>query len=196
MVIEDALALLTTTNATLVTNVGTQQLAVTAAVNGMVAVTTRVNTGLNNVDNTHDVDKPVSTAAQAALATKQATLVSGTNISTVNGLSLLSGTPLVIARSATSLNRILYDNRATLRSTTSQVDDSTLVESLGLFMWTNTQAEPDDDETCFNTGTSGQWLLQVPAWDLIDAWNLIEKSIADDWMEDEPSRYAKYKLTN
>ena len=196
MAIEDAVAALTAANTTLVTNVGTQQLAVTSAVNGMVAVTTRVNTGLNNVDNTHDADKPVSTATSLALTLKQALLVSGTNISTVNGLSLLSGTPLVIARSATSLNRVLYDNRATLRSTTSQVDDSTVVESLGLFMWVNTQLEPDDDETCFSTGTTGQWLLQIPAWDLIDAWTLIEKSIIDDWMEDEPSRYAKYKLTN
>lgn len=34
---------------------------------------------LNNVDNTSDVNKPVSTAQATALATKQATLVPGTN---------------------------------------------------------------------------------------------------------------------
>ena len=195
MAIEDAVAALTTSTTALTNAVGTQQLAVTAAVASMVAVTTRVNTGLNNLDNTADVNKPVSTAGLAALATKQATLVSGTNISTVNGLSLLSGTPLVIARSATSLNSVAYDSRATLRTMSPQVDDSSVVEALGLFMWVNTQLEPDDDETCFNTA-SGQWLLKAPAWDLIDAWNLIEKSIIDDWMEDEPTRYAKYKLTS
>ena len=196
MAIEDALALLTSTNATLVTNVGTQQLAVTSAVAGMVAVTARVNSGLNLVNNTADVDKPVSTATVTALGLKQARLVDGTNISTVNGQSLLSGTPLVIVRSATSLNRILYDDRANLRATTSQLDDATMVEGLGLFMWANTQLEPDDDETCFNTTTTGQWLLQVPAQELIDAWNLFDASTTDDWREDEPTRVAAYILAN
>ena len=45
--------------------------------------------GLNNVDNTSDLDKPISTATQTALDAKQATLVSGTNIKTVGGNSLL-----------------------------------------------------------------------------------------------------------
>jgi hypothetical protein len=44
---------------------------------------------LNNVDNTSDTDKPVSTATQTALNAKQATLVSGTNIKTINSQSLL-----------------------------------------------------------------------------------------------------------
>ena len=45
--------------------------------------------GLGAVDNTADADKPVSTAVAAALAEKQATLVSGTNIKTINGTTLL-----------------------------------------------------------------------------------------------------------
>jgi hypothetical protein len=44
---------------------------------------------LNNVDNTSDADKPVSTATQTALNAKQATLVSGANIKTINSQSLL-----------------------------------------------------------------------------------------------------------
>jgi hypothetical protein len=44
---------------------------------------------LNNVDNTADADKPISSATQSALNAKQATLVSGTNIKTINGDSLL-----------------------------------------------------------------------------------------------------------
>jgi hypothetical protein len=44
---------------------------------------------LNNVDNTSDVNKPISSATQTALDAKQATLVSGTNIKTVNNTSLL-----------------------------------------------------------------------------------------------------------
>jgi len=45
--------------------------------------------GLSNVDNTSDASKPVSTATQTALNAKQATLVSGTNIKTINSTSLL-----------------------------------------------------------------------------------------------------------
>lgn len=40
--------------------------------------------GLNNVDNTSDLNKPISTATQEALNTKQDTLEAGTNI-TING---------------------------------------------------------------------------------------------------------------
>lgn len=45
--------------------------------------------GLANVDNTSDANKPVSSATNTALSGKQATLVSGTNIKTVNGQTLL-----------------------------------------------------------------------------------------------------------
>lgn len=44
---------------------------------------------LENVNNTADADKPISTATQTALDAKQATLVSGTNLKTVGGQSLL-----------------------------------------------------------------------------------------------------------
>ena len=45
--------------------------------------------GLGNVNNTSDANKPISTATQNALNQKQNTLVSGTNIKTLNGQSLL-----------------------------------------------------------------------------------------------------------
>ncbi len=45
--------------------------------------------GLGNVDNTADADKPISSATQSALNSKQATLVSGINIKTINNESLL-----------------------------------------------------------------------------------------------------------
>ena len=197
MTIESSVADLTTSTTALISAVGMQQVSVTNAVASFAAVTDRVNNGLNLVNNTADLNKPVSTATQTVLATKQSTLVDGMSISTVNGQSLLTGTPLVIVRSSTSLNRILYDDRANLRATTSQLDDATLVEGLGLFMWTNTQLEPDDDETCFNNATTtGQWLLQCPAWELIDAWNLFDASTTDDWREDEPTRFAAYLLAN
>lgn len=191
MTIESAVSDLTTATTTLTTAVGTQQASIVAAVATFAATTGRVNTGLNNVDNTHDVDKPLSTAAIATLATKQLTLVSGVNISTVNGQSLLGGSPLVIARSATSLTSLAYESRGTLRTTLPQPDDSVVIEGLGLYMWVATQLEPDDDETCFNTAM-GQWLLDVPAYDLLASWALIEDSIRDEDKEDLPALIQSY----
>lgn len=52
--------------------------------------------GLNNVDNTSDASKPISTAQQAALDDKQDELVSGTNIKTINGESILGSGNLSI----------------------------------------------------------------------------------------------------
>lgn len=195
MSLETEVAALTTSTTALVNAVGVQQTSVTNAVAAFSAVTSRVNSGLNLVNNTSDTQKPVSTAAQVALDAKQPNLLSGVNIKRVNGVDLLGSGDIVIVRSATSLNRVAYDDRANLRLTTSQVDDATIVEGLGLFMWTNTQVEPDDDETCFTTAT-GQWILHLPAWDLIDAWNLAEQSITDDWREDESTRFADYLLAN
>lgn len=52
---------------------------------------------LNNVDNTSDVNKPVSSATQSALNAKQDTLVSGTNIKTINGTSVLGSGNIAIS---------------------------------------------------------------------------------------------------
>lgn len=52
--------------------------------------------GLGNVDNTSDADKPISTATQTALNAKQDTLVSGNNIKTVGGQSILGSGDLPI----------------------------------------------------------------------------------------------------
>lgn len=62
---------------------------------------TKTQVGLGNVDNTTDAGKPVSTATQTALDLKQATLVSGTNIKTVNGSSLLGSGNLSVSASIT-----------------------------------------------------------------------------------------------
>jgi hypothetical protein len=57
---------------------------------------TKAQVGLANVDNTSDANKPVSSATQTALNGKQATLVSATNIKTVNGSTLLGSGDLVV----------------------------------------------------------------------------------------------------
>ena len=56
----------------------------------------KADVGLGNVDNTSDLNKPISTATQTALNAKQATLVSGTNIKTVNNNTLLGSGDLTI----------------------------------------------------------------------------------------------------
>ena len=52
---------------------------------------------LNNVDNTSDANKPVSSATQSALNAKQDTLVSGTNIKTINSTSILGSGNIAIS---------------------------------------------------------------------------------------------------
>jgi hypothetical protein len=196
MTIESAVADLTTATTDLTTAVGLQQTAVAAAVATFAATTATVNDDLNLVDNTSDADKPVSTATQAELDLKQVTLVSGVNLSTINGNSVLSGVPLVVERSATSLASLPYDQRYTLYSDPAVgnpqnvVDDSVVVEGLGTFMWVDSQLEPDDDETCFSTPSSGQWLLAVPAYDLISAYALVEDAVVDEFIADQLSAQA------
>jgi hypothetical protein len=91
------------------TNTGDQDLS------GLVPKTTTVNSkalntnitltasdvGLGNVDNTSDANKPISTAVATALGDKQATLVSATNIKTINGNSVLGSGDLVVSGSGT-----------------------------------------------------------------------------------------------
>jgi hypothetical protein len=52
---------------------------------------------LNSVDNTSDASKPISSATQTALDGKQATLVSGTNIKTINSTSILGAGNIAIS---------------------------------------------------------------------------------------------------
>jgi hypothetical protein len=196
MTIESSVSDLTTATTDLTTAVGVQQAAVAAAVALFAATTASVDNDLNLVDNTSDADKPVSTATQTELDLKQVTLVSGVNISTVNGASVLSGVPLVVERSATSLASLPYAQRNTLYldpaagNPQNVVDDSVVVEGLGTFMWVDSQLEPDDDETCFSTPSSGQWLLAVPAYDLISAYQLVEDAVVDEFIEDQLSAQA------
>lgn len=210
MTTEESVAALTTATTALLTAVGTQQTAVNTALVNFNSVITRVNSGLNNVNNTADVNKEVSTPTNTALELRQLKLKdigTGKNFGKINGFSLLDGTDLVVQRSPTSVNRLTYDGRAAIRSLSATTDDSTIIQGLGIFQFSTTTAEPDDDETCFTTanGTKaldgitpviGQWLLEAPAWDLVDAWIAEERAITDDWREDEPTRFAAYLLTN
>ena len=71
--------------------------------------------GLANVDNTSDASKPVSTATQTALNAKQDTLVSATNIKTINGSSVLGAGNLTVSASAAgSTGQVQYNSAGAL----------------------------------------------------------------------------------
>jgi hypothetical protein len=57
---------------------------------------TKTQVGLSNADNTSDANKPVSSATQTEIDTKEDTLVSGTNIKTINWDSIVWSWNLVI----------------------------------------------------------------------------------------------------
>lgn len=65
--------------------------------------------GLGNVDNTSDLNKPISTATQTALNSKQDTLVSATNIKTINGSSVLGSGNLTVSSSPLSGTVVLIN---------------------------------------------------------------------------------------
>lgn len=80
---------------------------------------TKAQVGLGNVDNTSDLNKPISTATQTALNAKQDALVSGTNIKTINNESLLGAG-----------NFSLSEQLAVLPEPTS-ADDARIVQYVG-----------------------------------------------------------------
>jgi hypothetical protein len=183
--IEEEVGLLSTAATALTTAVNISKSNTDAAIATFAETTNTVVNSLNLVDNTADIDKPVSTLQASAIAGRQATLVDGTNISTVNGMSLLDGSPLVIERAPTEIAAETYDNRADLKTIVgSLAGDSVVVEGIGLLQFVETEEEPEDDETCFTVPGVGQWLLAAPAVDLIAAHNIFEVNIVYEAQED------------
>jgi hypothetical protein len=82
--------------------------------------------GLGNVDNTSDANKPVSTATQTALNAKQDTLISGTNIKTINGNSILGSGNLSISGGGGATN-LAYTASATNGIVTSDTGTSATI---------------------------------------------------------------------
>lgn len=81
---------------------------------GTVSGITKTMIGLSNVDNTSDASKPISSATQTALNTKQATLVSGTTIKTINGVTLLGSGDIVISGSGGSTTFAALSDKSTV----------------------------------------------------------------------------------
>lgn len=85
---------------------------------------TKTDVGLGNVDNTSDLNKPISTATQTALNAKQDALISGTNIKTVEGQSLLGSGNIDITKSDVGLGSV--DNTSDLNKPISTATQNAL----------------------------------------------------------------------
>lgn len=96
----------------------------------------------------------------------------------VAGISTVAGVQSINGRQGSiDLPRVLgYDGRAALR--TDEISAHAIVDGLGWFRWVAGSDEPDDDESCFSTN-AGRWLLQVPHWDLWNAWTLPDREWSD-----------------
>lgn len=75
---------------------------------------TKSDVGLSNVDNTSDLNKPISTATQTALNAKQDSLVSGTNIKTINSTTLLGSGDVAVQPTLVSGTNIKTINGTSL----------------------------------------------------------------------------------
>jgi hypothetical protein len=202
MTIETEIALLTTSTTNLTTAVVAQQTSVDEVITDFAATTTKVTTELNLVDNTADADKPISTDTQTALDTKQPTLVSGDNISTINGESILSGSPLVIARGQVEIPLLQYEDRANLRTPVApepSTGDVVNIPNLGQLQYTSSFDYFDDDETVFEVVSSsdgvtpiGQWYLAIPAYEWLESQKMFENALLWEWMEDESTRHSTF----
>lgn len=80
-----------------------------------------------------------------------------------------------------SIPVISYEDRGTLRTNTTAT--RAIVDGLGLFVFEVGSTEPDDDESCFATGT-GRWLLEAAHWDLVDSWQAPDRQVIDDDLEE------------
>lgn len=99
------------------TGLGGRVVTVSVAEDGLTTIElTASSVGLGDVNNTSDADKPVSTAQQSALDNKQETLVSSTNIKTVNGNDLLGSGNVVIPTGDGTRNLYTGDNQEILNS--------------------------------------------------------------------------------
>jgi hypothetical protein len=111
----------------------------------------------------------------------------GEGLSAVAGVSSLNGLTGDVSLPPTQ--SLLYENRAILRSQTPVSGELAVVKGLGLFVWESASTEPDDDESAFAT-TSGVWLLEAVAWDVVSAWQSPDDAVRDEDDEDEPLRFA------
>lgn len=116
----------------------------------------------------------------------------GDGISAISGVASVNGLTGNVVLPPPQF--VAYTNRASLRGQTPTSGELAIVDGLGLFVFTPSSTEPDDDESSFSTAT-GVWLLQAASWDLVDAWQLPEVEERDAYDEDEPLSFAAKVIT-
>ena len=105
---------------------------------------TKTQVGLSNVDNTSDLNKPISTAMQNALDLKQHVLVSGTNVKTIENQSIIGTGNIDLTKTDVGLNNV--DNTA---------DSTKVVASAG--KWTTSRLINGTAVDGTIDITTGQW---------------------------------------
>lgn len=125
------------------------------------------------------------TAAETARDLSQAysesvaTLVEGT----INDSVVSTTTTFSSSKIKQMIITYTYDDRDNLRSLTPDNNEIAIVDGLGFFVFKAGSDEPDDDESCFATA-SGKWLLEAVHWDVVDAWQLPDDSVRDEFDEE------------
>lgn len=76
-------------------------------------VLSKSDVGLDSVDNTSDLNKPISNSTQSALDGKQDSLISGTNIKTINSESLLGSGNISINADTPTLQEVTTEGNET-----------------------------------------------------------------------------------
>jgi len=115
-----------------------------------------------------------------------------------HAISEITGLQFALDNVGSFIGDFSYENRGDVKNLTPIIGNMVTVEGIGRLNWTATQSEPEDDETCFNTDTVGfvgQWLLTLPAYDLIQAHAMVEKSFRNELDEDEELRFSTYLTT-
>jgi hypothetical protein len=139
-------------------------------------LTSAERTKLTNTSGTNSGDNAVNSLYSGLAASKQDTLVSGTNIKTINGASVLGSGDLTVSASATG---ILLDKQFSLLQS-----DGTLNAASGVQTWAGTNKTGQDVFTVAANTTylvEGQWFVNTGATTHTTAmaWALATATVTD-----------------
>ena len=132
----------------------------------------KADIGLDNVDNTSDLDKPVSTQTQNVLDNKQDLLFSGTNIKTVNSTSVLGSGDIAVQPTLVSGTNIKTINGSSVLGS----GDLTISASASWGGITGTLTSQTDLNTALNskqaTLSAGTNIKNLNGFSLLGSGNL------------------------
>lgn len=133
---------------------------------------TKSDVGLGNVDNTSDLNKPISTATQTALNAKQDTLVSGTNIKTINSTSLVGSGNVAVQDTLVSGTNIKTVNSTSLLGSGDVAVQATLVSGTNIKTVNSTSLLGSGDVAVQSTLVSGTNIKTVNSTSLLGSGDI------------------------